>query len=173
VEAAFADDPFELVVDLAGHEPQRQVAQRGQVRVGEEPLQGERGAFRRIDVAVAHPLPERVRAHVHELDLVGGPDHFVGDALADRHAQDRLDRVGDRLDVLDVAGADDLDAGVADRSTSCQRFSRAEPGTLVWASSSTRATAGWRAMIASASISSTATPRYSTRRRGTISRPSS
>ena len=58
-------------------------------------------------------------------------------------------------------------------STSCQRFSRGEPGTLVWASSSIRATAGWRAMIASVSISSTVTPWYSTCRRGTISRPSS
>ncbi len=58
-------------------------------------------------------------------------------------------------------------------STSCQRFCRAEPGTLVWASSSTSATVGRRAMIASVSISSTTTPRYSSRRRGRISSPSS
>ncbi len=59
------------------------------------------------------------------------------------------------------------------RSTSSQRFSRGEPGTFVWASSSIRATVGWRAMTASVSISSTTTPRYSMRRRGTTSRPSS
>ena len=115
VKAALADDPFELLVDLAGDESQRQVAQGGQVGLGEELLERHRGTFGRIDVAVAHPLPERVRAHVHQLDLVGGPDHLVWDSLADRHVQDRLDRVGDRLDVLDVAGADDLDAGVPDQ----------------------------------------------------------
>ena len=39
-------------------------------------------------------------------------------------------------------------------STSCQRFSLREPGTFVWASSSTRATVGRRARTASTSISS-------------------
>ena len=39
-------------------------------------------------------------------------------------------------------------------STSCQRFSLREPGTLVWASSSTSATSGRRARTASTSISS-------------------
>ena len=47
-----------------------------------------------------------------------------------------------------------------------------EPGTLVWATSSTTATCGRRASTASRSISSTVTPRYSIRRRGTTSRPS-
>ena len=39
-------------------------------------------------------------------------------------------------------------------STSCQRFALREPGTLVWASSSTSACAGLRARMASTSISS-------------------
>ena len=39
-------------------------------------------------------------------------------------------------------------------STSCQRFALREPGALVWASSSTRATCGCRASTASRSISS-------------------
>ena len=43
--------------------------------------------------------------------------------------------------------------------TSCQRFSwRPEPGTLVWASSSTRTTCGWRSRTASRSISSKLRP---------------
>ena len=46
-------------------------------------------------------------------------------------------------------------------STSCQRFSLREPGTLVCASSSTSATSGLRARIASTSISSNVVPRYS------------
>ena len=44
-------------------------------------------------------------------------------------------------------------------STSCQRFSLREPGTLVWASSSISATWGRRARTASTSISSKAVPR--------------
>src|SRR5438067_560610 len=54
--------------------------------------------------------------------------------------------------------------------TSCQRFSYFEPGALVWASSSTRATAGCRWMTASVSISSTVTPLYGIFLRGTVSR---
>ena len=48
-------------------------------------------------------------------------------------------------------------------STSSQRFSCREPGTFVCASSSTSATSGRRARIASTSISSNVVPRYSTR----------
>ena len=54
-------------------------------------------------------------------------------------------------------------------STSCQRFSWRQPGTFVWASSSTSATFGFRARTASTSISSNVAPRYSTVRRGTTS----
>ena len=39
-------------------------------------------------------------------------------------------------------------------STSCHRFAWREPAALVWASSSTRTTSGWRASTASRSISS-------------------
>ena len=55
-------------------------------------------------------------------------------------------------------------------STSCQRFSFRDPGTFVCASSSTSATSGLRARIASTSISSNVVPRYSIVRRGTTSR---
>ena len=48
-----------------------ELAQRRQVRLGEEPLERDLGALGRVDVAVPHPLAERVRAHVDELDLVG------------------------------------------------------------------------------------------------------
>ena len=51
-------------------------------------------------------------------------------------------------------------------STLCQRFSCADPGTLVCASSSTATTAGRRAMTAAVSISSKTLPRYSMRLRG-------
>ena len=57
-------------------------------------------------------------------------------------------------------------------STSSQRLARADPGAFVWASSSTSATVGRRAMTASVSISSTVMSLYATVRRGTTSRPS-
>ena len=50
--------------------------------------------------------------HVDQLDLVGGADHRVGDGLALDDAGDPLDDVVDRLEVLDVDGGDDVDAGV-------------------------------------------------------------
>ncbi len=48
-------------------------------------------------------------------------------------------------------------------TTSSHRLPRPAPGTFVWASSSTIATCGRRAMTASTSISSSTTPRYSMR----------
>ncbi len=108
------DDALELLVDARGDEAQRELTQGGQVGLGEEPVESDPGAVGRVDVAVPHALPEGMRAHVHELDLVGGLQDLVGQPLVDRRAGDGLDRVGDRLEVLDVAGADDLDAGVED-----------------------------------------------------------
>ena len=58
-------------------------------------------------------------------------------------------------------------------STSCQRFSWREPGTLVCASSSTSAICGLRASTASVSISSNVAPRYVSFWRGMTSSPSS
>ncbi len=58
-------------------------------------------------------------------------------------------------------------------STSCQRFSLRDPGTLVCANSSTRAIPGCRASTASTSISSNVAPRYSSVARGMTSSPSS
>ncbi|CAM5462554.1 hypothetical protein STANM309S_05976 [Streptomyces tanashiensis] len=58
-------------------------------------------------------------------------------------------------------------------ATSCHRLGFREPGTFVWASSSTRATAGRRARTASMSISVKVVPRYSRVRRGICSRPCS
>ena len=55
-----------------------------------------------------------MRAHVHELDLVGLEKERIGDALVDGSARDGGHSVGDRLEMLHVQGADDVDAGVPD-----------------------------------------------------------
>ena len=67
---------------------------------------------------------------------------LVGQALVDRRAGDRRDRVGDALEVLDVERLTTWIPASRMTSTSSQRFARAEPGTFVWASSSIRATVG-------------------------------
>ena len=69
-QALLGDDPLQLLVHGAGDEAQRQLTQRGQVGLGEEAVEGQPGALGRIDVAVAHPLAQGVRAHVDQLDLV-------------------------------------------------------------------------------------------------------
>ena len=135
--------PLELRIHAAGHEPERELAESGQVRLGEEAVERDAGALLAVDVAVAHPLPERVRAHVDELDLVRRGEHLVGDPLVDRSAGDGGDRVRDRVEMLDVAGADDVDARHrAGRRRPPSASSAAEPGAFVWASSSTSATVG-------------------------------
>ncbi len=88
--------------------------QRGQVLLGEEALESDAGGVRPVDVAVAHPLAERVGAHIDELDLVDGRQRLVRDPLPDRRPGDRLDRVGQRFKVLDVQGAHDVDPGGPD-----------------------------------------------------------
>ena len=80
-------DALELRVDPARDEAQRELSQRGQVRLGEEPVERDGGPLGRVDIAVAHPLAERVRAHVDELDLVGRGQDLVGDPLVDGGAR--------------------------------------------------------------------------------------
>ena len=65
----------------------------------------------RVDVAVGQAPAQRLGGHVLQLDLVGRADDRVGHRLALRHAGDLLDHVVERLQVLDVDGGDDVDAG--------------------------------------------------------------
>ena len=67
--------------------------------------------LRLVDVAVRHPPAQRVGGHVDQLDLVGGADHLVRDGLLLPDPGDPLDLVVERLEVLDVDGGDDVDAG--------------------------------------------------------------
>ena len=119
-----------------------------------------------------HATPELLGRRVDELDLVGSAHDPVGDSFADLGFGDRFHGISDRFEVLDVerAGVHDGDARVEQLKTSCHRSLRPDPGTFVWAISSTRATSGWRASTASTSISSKVEPRYSTFFAGTTSR---
>ncbi len=99
-------------VHLVGQPQQRELAQRGQVADPEVVGEGRVDLLGGVDVPVRHPAAQCLRRHVDELDLVGGPDHRVGNRLPLRHAGDLLDDVVQRLQVLDVHGRDHVDAGV-------------------------------------------------------------
>ena len=116
----------ELLLGLVGKEPERQLAQSGEV-VGPEVVgQCLVDLLGRIDVAVDHPPPELLGRGVDQLDLVGLAEHPVGHPLADRHLDDPLHGVGDALQVLDVDRRDDVDSRRrGGPCTSCQRFSLA------------------------------------------------
>ena len=98
-------------VDPVGQPEQREFAQGGQVADPEVVAQGSIDLVRRVDVAVRHPAAQRLRGHVDQLDLVGGPDHPVRHGLLLRYAGDLLDHVVDRLEVLDVDRRDHVDPG--------------------------------------------------------------
>ena len=57
---------------------------------------------------MGHPAAQRLRGHVDDLDLVGGPDHRVRHPFPLRHPSDLLDYVVERLQVLDVDRRDDV-----------------------------------------------------------------
>ena len=63
-----------------------------------------------VHVAVGQPAAQRLRGHVDQLDLVGGPHDLVRDGLPLLDAGDPLDDVVERFEVLDVDGRDDVDA---------------------------------------------------------------
>ena len=70
---------LQRLVDAVGDPHQRELTQRAEVALAE--VVGQRGVdlLGRIDVAVRHPAPQRLRRHVDDLDLIGRPHHGVRD----------------------------------------------------------------------------------------------
>ena len=101
----------ELGVDALRGAAQRELAQRGEVAGGE--VVGERaaGGLADVDLAVLQALDQVVGGDVDDLDVVGAVDDRVGHGLADADAGDLGDDVVEALDVLDVDGGVDVDAG--------------------------------------------------------------
>jgi hypothetical protein len=112
VDAFLLHVVFEVLLAHLGDLAQGHLAQRDQVALTEELAECPLGAVGRINVAVLHALPQRVRRHVDQLDLVGRVEDAIGDALAHLDAGDVLDEIGQAFHVLDVDGADDRDPGV-------------------------------------------------------------
>ena len=58
-----------------------------------------------------HSSPKRFGCHVDQLHLSGGADDLIGNRLALDDPRDALDHIVDGLEMLDVDGRDDVDAG--------------------------------------------------------------
>ena len=101
---------LERLVDPVGDPHQRELAQRAEVALPEEVGERRVDLLGRVDVAVGHPPPERLRRHVDQLDLVGLAHDGVGDRLVLLDPRDLLDDVVHRLEVLHVHRGDDVDA---------------------------------------------------------------
>jgi hypothetical protein len=77
---------------------------------------------------VGQPAAQRLGVHVDQLDLVGGPDLAVGDRLVLDDPGDPLHHVVERLEVLEVDGGDDVDAGVEQLPDVLPALDVARPG---------------------------------------------
>ena len=159
-----------LAIDSARHLAQREFAQRGQVAGLEKILERLLDLCRRIDFSFAQAFAKLLDRHVDVDDLIRFRDEGIGHHLAHFDAGDAPHQRIERLDMLDVDRGDHADAVGDQLLDILVRFSCLEPGALVCASSSTIATSGLRAIIASMSISVRVVPRYSMVRRGMTSR---
>ena len=112
---------LEGVVDPVGDPEESQLPQCAEVADAEVVAEGGVDPVRRVDVAVGHAPAQGLRGHVDQLDLFGAAHDMVGDGLSLAHARDALHDVVQGLEVLDVDGGDDVDAG--------RRAARRRPAT--------------------------------------------
>ena len=99
-------------LDALGDLAQRQLAQVVEVRVLEKVFQRPADLVGAVDLSGAQPLLQILDGQIEVDHLVGLLEEAVGHGLADGDARDALDDVLEALEVLDVEGADDVDAGV-------------------------------------------------------------
>ena len=86
-------------------------AQVFEVGLCEEVFQRGFDAFRGIDFSVAEAFLQVLGGEVDVHHLIGFGENRIGDALADGDADELLNGVVQAFQVLDVEGADDVDAG--------------------------------------------------------------
>jgi hypothetical protein len=101
-----------LLVDALGGAPQRQFAQRRQIRRREEMLERALGLLRDVDLALLQARDQIGRREVDELDGVRAVEHRIRHRLAHPDMGDLRDHVVEALDVLDVDRGIDVDAAV-------------------------------------------------------------
>src|SRR5262249_6113932 len=72
------------------------------------------GLLRYIDLAFVQTLDQILRREIDDLDIVGPVEHAVGHGLADADPRDLGNDVIQALDMLDVEGRKNVDAGCDD-----------------------------------------------------------
>ena len=89
-------------VDAVGRLPQGEFAQRKQVRLAKEPLEGSSDLLGHVDLARLEPFEQVLGREVDQLDLGGVVEDPVRHGLLLPHARDPGDHVVEALDVLDI-----------------------------------------------------------------------
>ena len=102
----------QAAVDAVGGLLHRKFAQRGQVGRREECLQGLRGLFGHIDLALLQACDQFAWRQVDQHDVVQAVEHTVRHGLADAHAGDAHHHIVEAFQMLDVDRGPDVDAGV-------------------------------------------------------------
>ena len=101
-------------LDVLGDLAQRELAQRGEVVLAEEVEQRLLGPAPGIDLAAPQTVLQRLGREIDEDDLVGVVQYVVRERLAHADTRQLEDCVVQALEVLDVDGRDDVDAGCED-----------------------------------------------------------
>ena len=101
-----------LRLDALGGAAQRELAQRDEVALAEEVLDGARRLLRDVDLALVQALEQLVDGQVDDAHLVRLVEDRVGHRLADDDAGDLRDHVVEALEVLHVERREDVDARV-------------------------------------------------------------
>ena len=100
-----------LVVDAVGRAAQRHLAQRNEVALAEEALDGSLGLLGEIHLALGHAIEQLFGREVDELYLVGAVEHGIGQRLPDAHAGHLAHDVVQALEVLHVERGVHADTG--------------------------------------------------------------
>jgi len=111
-DAPIAPVAFHLVVHPLGGAPQRQLPQSNQIALAKKVLPGLFRLFGQIDLAFLQALDEIVGRQIDELDFIGPVQKRVGHGLPDDDAGDLADNVVQALQMLDIDGGINGDAGI-------------------------------------------------------------
>ena len=99
-------------------------------------------SVRRVDLAGDHAPSQRLGRDVHEIELIGLADRRIGQRLALSDAAHLGHDVIEGLQMLDVQGADDVDARLEQLLDVLPTLCVSRAGALVCASSSMSTTCG-------------------------------
>ena len=105
-------DPAQIAIHMFRDEPQRHLAQRGEIALAKKIIRGGRGAIPEIDLAIREPRPQLLRREIDQDDLVRHVEHRIRHRLAHHDAGDLLHRVAAAFDVLNIQRGEDVDAGL-------------------------------------------------------------